>query len=63
MTIKVNKDQFLDDLELEYIRQCNRTGESLTTRYPNMYNFVTEEVTAEQLLEYINKGYGIKINC
>ena len=63
MKIKVNKNQFLGDLELEYVRRCNRSGQSLTTLYPNMYNFETEDVTPEQLLEYIDKGYGIKINC
>lgn len=63
MKIKVNKNQFLDDLELDHIRRCNNAGVTITSYYPNIHNFVTEEVTTEQLLEYINQGYGIKINC
>lgn len=63
MKIKVNKNQFLDDHELDYIKRCNRMGTTLTTYYPNMYDFVEEDVTIETLIEYINQGYGIKINC
>lgn len=61
MKIKVNKDQFLDDYE--YALQKNWQMNERLTRRTNIGNFVTEEVTEEQLLEYIKKGYGIKINC
>lgn len=41
----------------------NRNGDrnDLTSGIP--HEFETENVTVEQLLEYIDKGYGIKINC
>ena len=62
MKIKVNKNQFLDDWDVDYSNKCYRSGTSLTES-ANIYNFVEEDVTIEQLQEYINKGYGIKINC
>lgn len=62
MIIKVNKNQFLDDWDVEYSNKCYRSGTSLT-KNTDIYNFVEEDVTIEQLQEYINKGYGIKINC
>ena len=63
MKIKVNKNQFLDDYEIEYYNCMNRdwNRKDITSSIP--HNFETEEVTEEQLLEYIKKGYGIKINC
>ena len=63
MIVKVNKNQVIDDYELDYIKSCNRMGTTLTTKYPNIYSFEEEDVTKEKLFEYIDKGYGIKINC
>ncbi len=63
MKIKLNKNQFLDDYELEYRKCMNRDfhRESLTSA--PLREFETVEVTEEELMEYIKKGYGIKINC
>lgn len=63
MKIKVNKYQYLDNYEIEYHQYMNRDGHRnhLTSGIP--HEFETENVTVEQLLEYIGKGYGIKINC
>lgn len=36
---------------------------SMTTRTDYSTNFETMDITEEELLEFINKGYAIKINC
>ena len=56
MIVKVNKNQVIDDYELDYIKSCNRMGTTLTTKYPNIYSFEEEDVTKEKLFEYIDKG-------
>ena len=65
MIIKVNKSQEWDNWEDEYERICWRANIPSTfgsVGAPNTH-FETEDVTPEQLLDYIDKGYGIKINC
>jgi len=62
MKIKVNKNQFLDDYEIFIQRKAASSGINLTT-YDVACDFKTEDVSVDTLLEYINKGYGIKINC
>ena len=63
MKIKVNKNQWLD----EYIAgEWSREMWGYDLRFTPNYNtgeFKAEDVTPEQLMEYINKGYGIRINC
>ena len=66
MKIKVNKNQWLDDYE-NYItgnwtREMWGSDLSVTPNH-NTGEFKMEDVTPEQLMDYINKGYGIKINC
>ena len=66
MKIKVNKNQWLDDYE-DYIRGEWSRGIwgydlSITPNYATG-EFEVEDVTPEQLMDYIKKGYGIKINC
>lgn len=41
----------------------NRDGHRSDLTSGTLHEFETEDVTVEQLLEYIDKGYGIKINC
>lgn len=63
MKIKVNKNQFLDNYEVDYCNCMNRDwNRKELTRAP-LHDFETVDVTEEELLEYIKKGYGIKINC
>ena len=65
MKIKVNKNQWLDDY-YNYIDENRPRGIwddlSITPNY-NTGEFKVEDVTPEQLIDYIKKGYGIKINC
>lgn len=60
MKIRVNKNQWLDDYVAGNWR--HRDYDSSTPIY-NTGEFKVEDVTPEQLMEYINKGYGIRINC
>lgn len=65
MKIKVNKNQWLDDYEDCITGNWSRgiwDDLSITQNY-NTGEFKVEDVTPEQLMDYINKGYGIKINC
>lgn len=62
LKVKVNKNQVLDNYERDVIRFCHNHDISLShTTYTG--SFETENITVEQLLDYVNKGYGIKINC
>ena len=63
MKIKVNKNQFLDDYETEYQKLMNRDWNRKELTTAHRHDFETVDVTEEELLEYIKKGYGIKINC
>lgn len=63
MKIKVNKNQWLDDYDAEErTRKMWDYDLSVTQNY-NTGEFKVEDVTPEQLMDYIKKGYGIKINC
>ncbi len=65
MKIKVNKNQWLDDYENYITGNWSRgiwDDMSITQNYATG-EFKEEDVTPEQLMDYINKGYGIKINC
>ncbi len=62
MKIKVNKNQFLDNYEIIVQREAALDRKPMTG-FTVINRFVEEDVTEEQLLDYINKGYGIKINC
>ena len=68
MKIKVAKDYCWDQLIYESDLRFHR--EACDTWYPEKtyksnYNsrWTEEDVTLEQLQEYIDKGYAIKINC
>lgn len=65
MKIKVNKYQWLDDYDDYIARNFSRGifGDMSITANFSIGEFKEEDVTPEQLMEYINKGYGIKINC
>lgn len=62
MKIKVNKNQILDDYE-KYSQRIAALYNRDITSCNVVEKFVEEDVTEEQLLDYIHKGYGIKINC
>lgn len=63
MKIKVNKNQWLDDYAAEErTRKMWDYDLSVTQNY-NTGEFKVEDVTPEQLMDYIEKGYGIRINC
>ncbi len=63
MKIKVNKNQWLDDyIAGNWAREMRDYDLSVTPNH-NTGEFKMEDVTPEQLMDYINKGYGIKINC
>ena len=60
MKIKVNKNQWFEDMEdLGRSNGMDMNGTWSTFRG----NFETMEVTIEELMGLIDKGYGIKINC
>lgn len=62
MKIKVNKNQMFDDWDDEVARyQTPDTDISHT--WGRRGTFEKVDVTVEQLLDFIDKGYGIKINC
>lgn len=61
MKIKVNKYQVLDNYEKTYQRYMCNSGFRATGGTP--HEFEEMDVTEEELLDFIKKGYGIKINC
>jgi len=63
MEIRICKTYTLDQMIWEFDSKCARQRKSLT--YKSDYNsvFEPEEVDEITLLDYIKKGYAIKINC
>ena len=63
MKIRVCKTYTLDQMIWEHDSRCARQYSDIT--YKSDYNsvFETEDVDEMTLLDYINKGYAIKINC
>ena len=63
MKIKYSSDYLWKQLMYESDRKLFKDFGSLT--FPSDYNgtWKEKEVTLEELQEYINKGYAIKINC
>ena len=61
MKIKVNKNQVLDNYEKIYQKHMANSGFYSTSGF--LHEFIEEDITFEQLLDYIKRGYGIKINC
>lgn len=63
MIIKYSKDYLLKQTMRESDRIMLKDFDSVT--YPSTYYETWKEadVTLEQLQEYVNKGYAIKINC
>lgn len=63
MKIKVCKEHWLDEVIYDIDRRAalNHDDKSYLSDYSSKYD--EEEVTEEQLMDYIKKGYAIKINC
>jgi hypothetical protein len=60
MKVMVNKNQFFEDLEdLAYSSGMSMGGTWSTMRG----NFEEMDITMEELEDFIDKGYGIRINC
>lgn len=62
MEVLVNKSQEFDKYDLVYAKELYKHHISVTMSN-NHNNFIKEDIDIDTLLEYINKGYGIKINC
>jgi len=63
MKIKYSTDYSWKQVMYESDRKLIRDYHSLTTPSDYNGNWKEEDVTLEQLQEYVNKGYAIKINC
>ena len=63
MKIKVSKDYNWMQDTLKYDIKRLREYDSITMFPSYSGTWEEEDVTIEQLQEYINKGYSIKINC
>ena len=65
MKIKVCKDYSLDQMIYESDRRCcfNYDNYNFTNLPDYSSDFETVDVTEDELMEYIKKGYAIKINC
>ena len=64
MKIKVCKS-YLDNIIYDYDKYRYLNGDGYYSTFLSDYNikFIEEDVNQEQLIDYINKGYAIKINC
>ena len=63
-SIKVCKDYQLNNMIYEFDRRAYFDGNrDMTFKSDYSVNFIEETVNQEQLLNYISKGYAIKINC
>lgn len=60
MKVLVNKSQMFDNWDDE-LSKYNVPG--LSTTWGSLGIFKEMDITVEELLDFINKGYGIKINC
>lgn len=60
MKVKVNKNQWFEDME-DLGRSNGMDMDATWSTFRG--NFETMEVTIEELMDLIDKGYGIKINC
>ena len=63
MTIRVSKDYSWKMMMYESDVSRIRRGQHFTMPGDYEPEWETIEVTVEQLQDYINKGYAIKINC
>ena len=62
MKVLVNKCKFFDDLDdIGYEMGMDMRGTCTSSSLRG--NFEEIEVTMEELKDFIDKGYGIKINC
>ena len=61
MKVLVNKNQWFDDLDRQYLETGFYGKYDVTWSPPD--NFEEMDVTFEELKDFIDKGYGIKINC
>lgn len=63
MKIKFSKDYSWAKIMCEYDRRRLREGDDLSTPSGYLATWEDADVTQEQLEEYANKGYAIRINC
>jgi len=63
MKIKVCKTYQLDQIIFESDLKRTRNYENFTHKSDYSSIFETVDVTKKELLDYIKKGYAIKINC
>lgn len=63
MTIRISKDYSWKMMMYESDVSRIRRGQHFTIPGDYQPEWETIEVTVEQLQDYINKGYAIKINC
>jgi len=63
MKILVCKTYSFDKAIYKMDRLSYNNGEDITWRSDYSSYFDEEDVTTEQLLDYIKKGFAIKINC
>ena len=67
MKIKVAKEYLLDQMiyvsDLEFRREQDVWNPQKTYKSDYSSQWKEEDVTLEQLQEYVDKGYAIKINC
>ena len=63
MTIRISKDYSWQMMMYESDVSSIRSGQYFTMPGDYEPEWETIEVTLEQLQDYINKGYAIKINC
>lgn len=63
MKIKVCKNYSLDQMIYESDRRRCFNHDNFTNLSDYSSDFETVDVTEEELMEYIKKGYAIKINC
>lgn len=61
MKVLVNKNQSFDDYKLFYEKYMINHFDVTCVIGSNQ--FKEEDINVDKLLEYIKKGYGIKINC
>jgi len=63
MKIKFSKDYSWMQSTYEYDAKMSRDGESVTFLSDYCGTWEEGDVTLEQLKEYVERGYAIKINC
>ena len=60
MEVLVNKNQMFEDFDITLSKYH---GPEINTTWGSFGAFEKMDITVEELIDFINKGYGIKINC